>query len=437
MANMVSRLIWRRSATAAGLYASVAFGLAGTVIAANVLGPERFGVFATALIGASFFQTLLDLTVEDSLTKYGFRYVAREDWGRLRRLFRLALQLKLAGGVAALVALVALAPLADSVFGRDDLVAALLAAAALPLVQAPENVGTTALLLRGRYDLRGWYSAFSQGLRFAAIAVGTQLGVWQAIALVVVAQTVATLVVSAVGRRALARWPAHADAPLGDDRRDIVGFVLGSTLATGVISLRSTLAPLVLGAVAGTSAVGLFRVAQAPNTGLTAATSPVRLVLLTEQTRAWERGHERSVLAGVRRYSIVAAAGMTALVPLFFLVLPWLVETVFRDPEYAEATDAARIVLFAAAIHVVLGWSKSLPTTIGRPRLRVIAHGIEAAVLLPLVAVLGNEWGVTGAAVALLAGAVAFALTWAVVLVRLRNELASVRLASVAEPVGL
>jgi len=429
-------LLWRRSATAAGLYASVGFGLAGTVVAANVLGPERFGVFATALIGASFFQTLLDLTVEDSLTKYGFRYVAREDWGRLRRLFRLALRLKLAGGIAALVALLALAPLADSVFGRGDLVAAVLAAAALPLVQAPENVGATALLLRGRYDLRGWYSALSQGLRFAGIAVGTQFGVWQAIALVVVAQAVATLVVSAVGRRALARFPTATDAPLGEDRRDIVGFVLGSSLATGVVSLRSTLAPLLLGAVAGTSSVGLFRVAQAPNTGLTAATSPVRLVLLTEQTRAWERGHERTVLAGVRRYSVVALCVMTVLVPLFFLAMPWLVETVFRDPEYAEATTAARIVLFAAAIHVVIGWSKSLATTIGRPRLRVIAHGVEAAVLLPLVAVLGDEWGVTGAAIALLAGAGAFALTWAVALVRLRTELATARLAPLAEPVG-
>jgi hypothetical protein len=44
-----------------------------------------------------FFQTLLDLTVEESLTKFGFRYVAGEDWGRLRRLFRQALLLKLRG----------------------------------------------------------------------------------------------------------------------------------------------------------------------------------------------------------------------------------------------------------------------------------------------------------------------------------------------------
>ena len=60
-------------------------------------GLDDFGVFATALVTVGFFQTLLDLTVEESLTKFGFRYVAGEDWGRLRRLFRQALLLKLAG----------------------------------------------------------------------------------------------------------------------------------------------------------------------------------------------------------------------------------------------------------------------------------------------------------------------------------------------------
>jgi O-antigen/teichoic acid export membrane protein len=91
--------------------------------------------------------------------------------------------------------------------------------------------------------------------------------------------------------------------------------------------------------------------------------------------------------------------------------------------EYLPAVDAARIVLVAAAILLVLGWSKSLPVTIGRPRLRIVTHGIETAVLLPLVAVLGARWEVTGAAVAILVATLAFAAAWGVVLFRLRAEL--------------
>src|SRR5580765_3416166 len=98
---MASRALRRRSLTAVWIYAAVGFGILGTVVAARVLGLASFGVFATAMAAVGFFQVLLDLTVEESLTKYGFRYVAGQDWGRLRRLFRQALLIKVVGGVLA------------------------------------------------------------------------------------------------------------------------------------------------------------------------------------------------------------------------------------------------------------------------------------------------------------------------------------------------
>ncbi|HSF62458.1 MAG TPA: oligosaccharide flippase family protein, partial [Gaiellaceae bacterium] len=135
---MSARLLRRRSATAAWIYGAVACTFLGSIIAARILGLEEFGVFATALFVVGFFQTLLDLTVEESLTKYGFRYVATEDWGRLRRLFRQMLLFKVLGGVLATAILVVLAPAADAIFGEAGVGAALLAAALIPLVQAPE-----------------------------------------------------------------------------------------------------------------------------------------------------------------------------------------------------------------------------------------------------------------------------------------------------------
>ena len=61
---MRSRVLRRRSATAAWIYVAVAFGILGTIVAARVLGLEEFGLFATALAAVGFFQILLDLTVE-------------------------------------------------------------------------------------------------------------------------------------------------------------------------------------------------------------------------------------------------------------------------------------------------------------------------------------------------------------------------------------
>jgi O-antigen/teichoic acid export membrane protein len=179
---------------------------------------------------------------------------------------------------------------------------------------------------------------------------------------------------------------------------------------------------VLLGVVAGPTQVGLFRIAQTPQTGLAAASSPARLVLLTEQTRDWEGGRHVSVLDGIRKYTVGATGLMVVAVPVFFFAMPWLIETVFGD-EYASAVDAARIVLLAAAIQFAIGWTKSLPVTIGRPQLRIVTHGIETVVAIPLVIVLGAEWGATGAAIAVLVSTVVFAMAWAIALFRIRSDM--------------
>ena len=428
---MSSRVFRRRSATAAWVYAAVAFGLLGSIVAARVLGLEEFGVFATALAAVGFFQALLDLTVEESLTKYGFRYVASADWGRLRRLFRQMLVFKVVGGALATAILIGLAPVADAIFDAEGVGTALLAASLLPLVQAPEQIGATTLLLHSRYDLRGVYQAGSGALRLLAIAIGASYGVNEALLAIVVAQAISTAFAAFVGVRAMHRFPAAAPRPLAEDVPGIKSFVLQSSIATGVISFRTTLVPVLLGVVAGPTQVGLFRIAQSPQTGLAAASSPARLVLLTEQTRDWEGGHHISVLDGVRKYTLGAAALMIVAVPVFFFAMPWLVEVVF-GAEYAGAVDAARIILLAAAIQFAIGWTKSLPVTIGRPRLRIVTHGVETLVVIPLVVVLGAEWGATGAAVAVLVATVVFACAWAIALTRIRSTMGAdpTRLAS-------
>jgi O-antigen/teichoic acid export membrane protein len=421
---MSSRVNRRRSATAAWIYAAVACGILGTIVAARVLGLHDFGVYATALAFVGFFQTLLDLTVEESLTKFGFRYVAGEDWGRLRRLFRQALLIKVVGGALATVLIFALAPFADELFDNIGLENALLAAALLPLVQSSENVGSTALLLHSRYDLRAVYQAGSAALRLLAIVIAAPHGVTAALFAIVVAQAISTVVVTVIGVSALRRFPAAAPVELGADLPQIRSFVAQSSLATGVISLRTTLLPVILGVVSGTTQVAFFRIAQTPQTGLAAASSPARLMLMTEQTRDWERGERTRILTGIRAYSKWAGAIMLVAVPVFFVAMPWLVRVVFGS-EYDNAVAAARVVLLAAAVQFLMGWTKTLPVTIGRPRLRIVTHGLETLVAIPLVAVLGAEWGATGAAVAVLLSTLVFALAWLVVVLRLHDEVAA------------
>ena len=258
------------------------------------------------MVATGFFQTLLDLTVEEALIKYGFRYATAEDWGRLRRLFVRALQLKLAGGLLAGVALLALAPFAEQIFGTEGLALPSRARRCLPLVQAPENVagtrdsaarplrpprraadavdGAPARGDRGRRAVRpdgddrrdpGRAGARDRRRdRCRRGGVSPLPGCSRRVARRPTARAFARSCSSRARRRGCSRCGRHS-------RRSCSG--------SSPVRCRSV----------------CFRVAQAPQAGYAALSSPVRMIMLTEQTRDWERGEIARVLDGVRRYTRV------------------------------------------------------------------------------------------------------------------------------------
>jgi O-antigen/teichoic acid export membrane protein len=413
----VPKLFVRRSVTAAGIYASVALGFLGTVVATREFhSAETFGDYATVIFATGFLQSFFDLTVEEALVKYGFRYSTRGDWGRFRRLFADAARVKLVGSALGAAALVVFSQLAPA-----RLEVPLLLAAGIPLGQAFEGLAGSMLFVRSRYDIRSVFLTWSMALRLAGIAIGAHFGLKEAIAGVLAAQILATASVGIAGFAAFRRFPSAPSQPLGADRREIVSFVAQSSVATGVLSLRSGLAPLLLGAVSSTTQVGFFRVAQAPQSAFQALSAPARMVLLTEQTRDWEKGQQSAVLRGVRRYSLTALVISLVVAPLLIVFIPDLIRLV-NGPQYVGASGAARLFVVAAAVQLVVGWTKSFPVTIGRPGLRIVTHGIETVVVLPLTVVFGALWGATGAAAAVLAGTSVFAACWVFVFARIRPE---------------
>jgi O-antigen/teichoic acid export membrane protein len=411
------RLFVRRSTTAIGIYSSVGLGFLATVVATRELpSTQAFGDYATVLFATAFFQSFFDLTVEEALVKYGFRYVTREDWGRLRRLFLSAFRFKLVGSALGAVGLLVFA-----VFAPSRLEVPLLLGAGIALGQSLEGLAGSVFYLRSRYDLRSFFLAWSMGLRLLGVAVGARYGVTEAVAGVLAAQVAATLSIGLAGWLVFRRYPAGTASSLGDDRREIVSFVAQSSVATGVLSVRGSLAPLLLGSVTGTVQVALFKVAQAPQAGFQALSAPARMVLLTEQTRDWERGRQSAVLRGIRRYSLAALIAAIVAVPPLIEWVPDLIRRI-NGPEYVGATDAARLLIVAAGVQLVFGWTKSFPVTIGRPGLRVWTHGLETVIVLPLVVVFGIFWGAAGAAGAILVGVCVFALAWTIVFLRMKPE---------------
>ena len=423
---MAQRMLRRRSITAAGLYLATAFGFATSIVATKILSGGDYARYATVMAAVGFFQLLSDLTIDEALIKFGFRYSTTEDWGRFRRLFEVALAIKVVGGALGGLLLAALAPLSFLVWPGQHLGWPLLVGAFVPFVQAPENVAGCALMLRGRYDIRGVFFAVAMALRLVGTGLGATHGVVGALVGLLIGQVVSTAALVTAGLTAFRRFP-HAEAvPLGDDRRTVRNFLVQSSVASSLTSLRGLLGTMLMGAVAPFRQAGYFRNAQAPLTAFGALSSPARLVLLAEQTADYERGDRARVLSLLKRYIVGTTLLMIVVVPVGWVLMPWLMQVVYTREFRVHATDAARIVLVVGALQLIYGWSKTLPVTVGRPGLRIVTHAIEVAVFVPTVVVFGALWGATGGALALLASTVAFCLAWTWLLARLRHDIRTV-----------
>ena len=294
-------------------------------------------------------------------------------------------------------------------------------AAFIPLAQAPEGIAGAAMIIAGRYDLRALFGGLAMTLRLVGLAVGVQYGITWAVVGVLVGQIAGSCASGYAGHHLFSRHPAAVAGGLRRDQGEIMRFVLKSGIGTSLVSMRNMLTPLALGIVAPIVQVGYFRAAQAPITGLEALSAPVRLILLTEQTRDVEHGRIAETYRSLRRYVVGATGVALVLAPVAWVLMPWLVRVVLGT-DYIPATDAAQILLLAACLRLVLGWTKSFPVSIGRPGLRIVAHSVEIVVLIPLVLVFGDLWGATGASVGVLVATAAFAVTWGVLLLRLRRE---------------
>ena len=235
-------------------------------------------------------------------------------------------------------------PFADEIFDADGLEQALLAAALLPLVQSSENVGATALLLHSRYDLRSVYQAGSAALRLLAIVIAAPMRRDRG------ARRDRRRAGDLDGRDLGGRGRRAAPVPVGareGARRGRAGrsarSSLQSSLATGVISLRTTLDPADPRRRLGHDAGRPLPHRDRRRRPASRRRARPRASSCSRSRRATGRRAARSsVLAGVRSYSKWAGAIMVVAVPVFFVAMPWLVRVVFGS-EYDGAVHAARI----------------------------------------------------------------------------------------------
>ena len=241
----------------------------------------------------------------------------------------------------------------------------MLIASLIPLAQSPENVAAGAIILRGRYDIRG---GVPRGLDGRCASSGSPIGCRYG---VVGAR-------DRDGRRAGGRDrrdrrgrdrrvpPVPARRRPSRSRDDVRGAPAASWSPRR--SPRRSTRP------AGRSGPRSCRrsrrssrpatsgTRRRPRPGSRRSPGPSRLVMLTEQTRDFEAGrHDRVHEDAAAATSRAPAALMVVAVPVLWIVMPFLIGLVYGPDFRAHATDAARLVLVAAALRLDLGLDEVVP----------------------------------------------------------------------------
>jgi O-antigen/teichoic acid export membrane protein len=387
-----TRRWWRRvGQTSFATWISTAVAFAATIILARTLGPTEFGAVVLAVSVTTLIATFLDLTLEEAVVHHGYRLLEAGRMTALRALVRTSLTLDLLIGLAVAGVVIAAAdPLAHVISG-GRLDPTLVRLAALALLAATLD-GTTGalLLLADRPDLRAWVLAGINLVRLCGIAAVLAMGGG---ATEVVAVYVLAHAVGAVGQALIAwrltfrRWRDVQETSSGGrvGARALVSFAMHTSLAKTVFSARDMLFPVLLGAIAGPAAVGLFRVAMLPVFAAGLLSAPVRMVLLPEQNKlhAARRFDDlwRSIKLHIGLGFAVGAAG----VAVGWFALAWLIPALYGSG-YGDAVTASRILLIAVPFHLAVGWWKTLPAALGRPQLSSLLAVVSLAVTVCLLA---------------------------------------------------
>jgi O-antigen/teichoic acid export membrane protein/peptidoglycan/xylan/chitin deacetylase (PgdA/CDA1 family) len=363
-----------------------------------------------ALATTGLVASVVDVTVEQGIVHHGFRALSADDIPGLKALIRNGVILDLAVGAAVTAAVFALAGPMSELASHGALTVTILQFAALRELAGTLDPSTAAVLQLGeRQDLRGWSMAIGSGTRLAAIIVAVVAGAGAEglVAAFAVATALGSLVQILMAWAVIRnRWP-HAPRRGGmrEAARKLLPFAVHSSLTTTLLSASNSLLPVILGRVAGTSAVGLFRVARLPVNAAAIGAAPLQLMMFAEMTKraADGRVEELRKLIGLWNRIAFAIAG-PAVVAGFFL-MPWLIPTLYGQ-QFDGAVTTAQIMLIPGFVGFTFAWMKNFMASIGRPQVASRLALAPLFVAVPITALFADDIGSEAAAAGAAAAAV-------------------------------
>lgn len=394
------------------------------IIAARALGPHDYGIlvlvhgYVTAVVG------IVEFPSWQAIVRYGAEARAEDAPHRLARLLRFGSIVELAGGVAAIIAAMALAPLVGPHLGWPPETVAFAIPYSFAVLGSVRSAPAGYLQLINRFDLIGLHNMVQPCVRLVGATMAWLLG-WGLQGFLVawlVAALAEFIVLWAMGlilalRRLgpiLAR-PERGSAAM--ENPGIWRFLVASNADLTLSELAGRIAPLIVGWVLGPATAGLFVVAQRATViiaqpiqilGSTAYAELARMVAAGEGGAPLRRALVR--LIGI---ALAAAAPVAIIAALF----PTFVVTLLAGPAFKAAGSVMVILIIARVIAVIGPLCSSALSALGYPALSMSANLFAGLIFLPVLPIMLHHWGLIGAGVqavgqSLLASSLLAGLVW-------------------------
>lgn len=389
-----------------GNAATAAIGLGAAALTARGLGPADYGILALTLGYSRAVERLITFQSWQPLIKYGAELQGPECDEDRRALLKFGLVLDVAGALAAWVVALAIALLANHWLGwsaRTQLVV-LIYISVLPFNL--NGMATAVLRLYGRFRIAAYGPVGGGLVRLAlcVVALYEQADLVVFTAIWMITQIVGALLVVLLAFRVLRENGVRGvlGAPLAGVTSRFEGlwnFAWSSNLSLAIRSSANQLDILIVGALAGPAAAGLYNIAKRVGRMAEQVGTQVQAVLYPDIARLWASGR----IAAMRRTvwqveGLLFATGALGVAVFVFAGEPLL--RLLAGKDFAGAAPLLVVQMIAVTLAMTGTGARSALLAMGRQQQVLVATLIgtlgfhaTALLLIPRIGAMGANIG--------------------------------------------
>ena len=403
-----------------GKVTAAAFGLLSTLLAARGLGVEQFGILAMIVAYSGLIDKVVGFQPWQSVIRYGSILRGAGENKTFGSLVKLGFILDGAGATLAAMVAAAAAYIAGALLAWSPEVTSLAMLYGLTLLTNTIGTPLGVLRIENKYRLLMSQSIITAGIKLAGAAVvwlaggglAAFIGVW-AVSDIIGRTLLVGMCLSVLRHRGDTRW-ISADVSIALQRfNDFWAFTWSAKLQTTVRAGTTDMDTLIVGAVLGSAAAGLFAIVKKFGAIVITLSDPLYQAIYPILARLWSNGEYRQFWS-LMRHTVVVAGLVALLVWFAFLGIGNELIEIMLGNAYLMAFGPMAIYLFGSLIAVASFAAYPALLAIGEAPQSLAILTISTMLYLVLLVIFSAAFGMHGATFAF----VFFYLTWSALVYR-------------------